>query len=258
MSLKIVLVGAGNAGYHLGKHLGEHAELLQIFSRTQEKAWRLSHLTGVPYTTSLDDLRPDADVYLLAIHDDGIAGVASHLSELGFSGKLVCHTSGATPISVFEKTGLERYGVFYPLQTFSVGRQPDFGQIPFIVEANNPKDAALLEELAGVFTKKIYHLSDEKRAALHVAAVFVNNFTNHLFGAGKKILDDESLPFDLLLPLISETVAKLREEAPASVQTGPAKRGDVKTIARHLGYLKKYPALRQLYDTLTKSIRQEL
>jgi len=258
MPLKVVLVGAGNTGYHLGKHLSEHAELLQVFSRSEEKARRLSLLTGVPYTTSLDELNPAAGIYLLAIHDDGIASVADQLCKLGFSGKLVCHTSGATPVSVFEKTGLKRYGVFYPLQTFTVGRQPDFEQIPFIVEANNPEDSAILDELARVFTKKIYHLSDEKRAALHVAAVFVNNFTNHLFGAGKKILDAESLPFELLLPLITETVAKLHLAEPASMQTGPAKRGDLKTIARHLDYLKRYPELQELYNILTKSIRQGL
>ncbi len=258
MPIKIVLVGAGNAGYHLGIHLSEHTELLQVFSRTEGKARRLSRLTNVPFTTSLAALNKAADIYMLAIHDDGISGVADQLFKLGLSDKLVCHTSGATPISVFEKSGLRRYGIFYPLQTFSIGRPADFEQIPFIVDANNAGDAAILDNLAALFTKKIYHLSDEKRAALHVAAVFVNNFTNHLFDSGKRIMDLETLPFELLLPLILETVDKLKSANPADVQTGPAIRGDVKTIARHLDYLTKYPDLRELYVTLTNSIRKGL
>ncbi|MFQ5447073.1 MAG: Rossmann-like and DUF2520 domain-containing protein [Saprospiraceae bacterium] len=258
MSLKIVLIGAGNAGYHLGRHLAARGELLQVFSRTTEKAQRLSKLTGAPFTTSLDEIIPDADVYLLAIHDDGIAGVAGKLCQTGCGEKLVCHTSGATPMAVFAKTGLKRFGVFYPLQTFSVARQPDFTQIPFIIEANNARDVKLLDELAGLFSQKIYHLNDEKRAALHVAAVFVNNFTNHLFHVGKTILKHESLPFDLLLPLIRETGDKIILADPHSVQTGPAKRGDFKTITRHLNYLKQFPELRDLYDILTKSIQRTI
>ncbi len=249
----IILIGAGNVGYHLGKRLYEKGlHMDQVFSRTVEKANILAKIVGAQAITDLADVHSDADLYILAVHDSAIADVAAKLPA---KGKLVVHTSGATPSSVLAPH-FERFGIFYPLQTFSVSRMVDFEQIPICVYACQESDLQLLENLAKQISPKVYRIDDAQRATLHVAAVFVNNFTNHLFQVGYDILEKENLPFDLLRPLIRETAEKVQEHLPARMQTGPAIRGDESTIRRHLAYLEKYPEYRSLYELLTGSIQK--
>lgn len=254
--MKIVLIGAGNAGFHLGCRLKECGEdILQVFSRNLLHAKELGEKIEARFIDDLDQTDRHADLYILAVHDDAIAEVAEKLATLGLREKFVVHTSGATPKTVFENTGLLRYGVFYPLQTFSKKRRPDFTQIPLCIDADLEADLEILRQLAQKISPNVFVINDEERAVLHVAAVFVNNFANHLFHAGHTILTSENLPFDLLLPLMRETVAKLEAGTPADMQTGPAIRGDEATIRRHLTYLKKFPQFAGLYRTLTESIR---
>jgi len=256
--MKIVLIGAGNVGWHLGCRLRECGQnVLQVFSRSQLKARDLGEKIEADYTHSLNDVSPAGDLYILAVHDDAIGEVARKLAGGGLKKKLVVHTSGTTPSAVFAGT-LERYGVFYPLQTFSKARQPDFSEIPICVDAVHAPDREALDVLAGMISGKVFHLDDRQRAVLHVAAVFANNFTNHLFHIGHTILEREGLPFELLLPLIRETVGKLDDGSPGQMQTGPASRGDEATIERHLGLLEKYPEYREIYRQLTESIRHKI
>lgn len=253
--MKIVLIGAGNVGWHLGHRLKEcRQQLLQVFSRGEENASQLGERLGVPFTTDLQTIDRSADLYILAVHDDAIPSVAEQLAAAGLQDRLTVHTSGATPMQVFSGK-LNRYGVFYPLQTFSKGRETDFKMIPVCIDAKEEMDRQLLNDLALQLSRAVFRISDEQRAVLHVAAVFVNNFTNHLFHIGHSILEKEQLPFELLLPLIQETAAKVLEASPDSMQTGPAIRGDEATIRRHLDYLERFPRYRQLYDLFTNSIR---
>ncbi len=256
--MKVTLIGAGNVGWHLGRKLHEcGVEVVQVFSRQESKASALAKLTGADFTDRLEAISAQADLYLLAVSDDAIAGVARRLAAGAPGGKLMAHTSGATPMQVFAEAGAAaRYGVFYPLQTFSKKRAPDFSQIPFCIDANNDADRELLFSLARQLSPKVYHLNDEQRAVLHVAAVFVNNFANFLFHAGYELLAREGLPFGLLLPLIRETAAKLEDAPPRDMQTGPARRNDRETIQRHLQLLENHPAYHRLYEILTENIHQ--
>lgn len=263
--MKIVLIGAGNVGYHLGIALWQAGvEISQVFSRKLEKAAVSAQKTGAIPLDDLAKIDVTASVIIIAVHDDAIGEVARQIANLVSAASavapsafpLITHTSGATPLSVFERTGLRRVGVFYPLQTFSMGRQPDFSQIPMCVDANNAEDLGLLIALAKRISPTVQHLDDRQRAMVHVAAVFVNNFTNHLYTIGETILKNESIPFELLLPLIRETAAKLSAGSPAAMQTGPAARHDEATIRRHLDFLEKYPAYRELYHIFTDRIQR--
>ena len=167
------------------------------------------------------------------------------------------HTSGATPQSIFEKNGAKRFGVFYPLETFSSNRNPDFSEIPICVDANSKKDFELLKKLGKKISSNVHHISDEKRAVIHVAAVFVNNFANHLSYIADDILKENKIPFEILLPLMKETVSKLENGAPSEMQTGPAKRGDEKTIQRHLEFLNDFPEYAKLYEIMTDGITKQ-
>ena len=255
--MKIVLIGAGNVGHHLGRKLYEVGEeIIQVFSRNRNKAKRLATLVDATATTSLNRIYKQADVYILAVHDDAIHDIANKLAELGCGHQLVVHTSGATPLTVFEETGLKRYGIFYPLQTFSISKEPVFKDIPFCIDASDKKDIKLLMNLASRLSNNVRYINDEQRAMIHVAAVFVNNFTNHFFHIAQALLKEKNISLDILKPLIRETVDKIHLNSPDEMQTGPAIRGDEKTIKRHLTLLKNKAEYRKVYELVTHSIQK--
>jgi predicted short-subunit dehydrogenase-like oxidoreductase (DUF2520 family) len=143
--------------------------------------------------------------------------------------------------------------VFYPLQTFTKGKRLAYDQIPFCLEAENEDDYILLTALAQSVSPAVYRISEDQRKALHVAAVFVCNFTNHLYQIGNDLCDEHQVPFAILQPLIAETAAKIETLTPQQAQTGPALRGDTATLNRHLAALTD-ATQKQLYQLLTKSI----
>ncbi len=249
----VVLVGAGNVGYHLGKCFWKKGFGIScVFSRVPEKAARLAGEIGTISTSNLNNIPDDADLYILAVGDDAIEKVAA---QLQVKKGLVVHTSGSTPSAVLQPF-FERFGVFYPLQTFSISKPVDFTNIPICVYAQASADEDLLYNIGMRISSKVFRINDNQRTTLHVAAVFVNNFANYLFRIGYDIVTKEDIPFDLLRPLILETAEKVQVYPPSKMQTGPAIRGDEQTIQRHLAYLEKFPAYQKLYDDLTKNIQQ--
>ncbi len=255
----IVLIGAGNVGSHLGRRLAECGlKPLQVFSRSEDKARALGEALAVPHTHTLETVRPDAGLYLLAVRDDSIGEVAAALSQTVAGSALVAHTSGATPSAVLAPY-FRRYGVFYPLQTFTSGRPVDFNAVPMCIYAPLKDGADLLQGIARQISSSVHLIDDEQRAVLHIAAVFVNNFVNHIYRIGRHILEEERLHFELLLPLIWETARKVQAGVdPGTIQTGPAQRGDIATVQRHLQYLRKKPAYQALYRQLSASINPDL
>lgn len=189
---------------------------------------------------------PKADITIIAVSDDAIAEVSSKIKN-----SLVVHTSGACSINDLKNT--TNKGVFYMLQTFSKDKKVDFNEVPFCLEAENKKDEDQLKELAKLIGKKIYTVNSEQRKALHVAAVFVNNFTNYLYKIGNDICKEHQVPFNILLPLIKETASKIKTLSPEKAQTGPAIRNDKTTIKNHLDLLNKEQ--QKIYKIITKSIQ---
>ncbi len=252
----IVIIGAGNVGYHLiDKFLRKGIPILQVYSRSKTKTNRIEKKFSLDTVNRLREVTPSADLYIVAVKDDAIPVVAKKISKAIGKNKLVVHTSGSVPATVF-KPFFKKYGVFYPLQTLSTERKVSFEKIPVCVDSNSEKDLKKLMRLAKKISKNVHHISDDQRAVLHVAAVFVSNFTNYMYTIGESILSVENLSFELLHPLILETAKKIKTGSPKQMQTGPAIRGDRKTIEKHLLYLEKYPDYQMLYDMITKEIQK--
>lgn len=256
--MKITIIGVGNLGSHLAKTLylaGLRIE--EVFSRKKINADEVAQFVRSKSTNNLSQLSPKANVYLLSVKDTAIEEVAAVMSAVLPDNALVAHTSGATPATVLAKY-FKRYGVFYPLQTFSKFQPTDFSRVPMCIHAPIEEDQHVLEWIAHKISPKIYSLDDAQRSVLHVAAVFANNFTNHLFEISKQLLDQSDIPFELLFPIIEETVQKIQIHDPASIQTGPAIRNDEDTLDRHFQYLQTYPELQKIYTLLSKSINPKI
>jgi predicted short-subunit dehydrogenase-like oxidoreductase (DUF2520 family) len=250
--MKISIIGTGNVARALAKRISQCGHKIDaIFGRDLNKAAELAQAVNTTALDRLSDLPDDSDIYLLAVKDDAIAKVASAIrTESG----ILAHTSGATPISIFE--GIQQnYGVFYPLQTFSAEVETNFEELPICISANNSENEAKLKVLATSICPNVYSISEEQRKGLHVAAVFANNFSNFLFSAAFDICSKESLDFDMLKPLIRQTLRKIELTDPEKIQTGPARRGDESTISLHMKWLEEHaPEYGHLYEVLTEAI----
>jgi predicted short-subunit dehydrogenase-like oxidoreductase (DUF2520 family) len=254
--MKITIIGAGNVATQLTKRLHEKEHnILQIFNRNLENVRLLAEAVKAEAIDDFQKINLESDVYIIAISDDAIAAVAEKLSKILPKTAIIAHTSGATSIKVFQPF-FENYGVFYPLQTFSKDRKSDFEKLPFCIEGVNQNTENQLVALANSICPNVYLINDKQRSVLHVAAVFANNFTNYLLAISDEIVTKENIPFDLLKPLINETIAKISENSPKSMQTGPARRGDKATLENHQAYLEQYPNYQKIYKLLSESIER--
>lgn len=247
--IKVIILGTGNVAKHLFDTflIYDNLKVVQVVGRNKET---LSLFDEATKTSSDFNSIEEADIYIIAISDDAIPLVAETLTN---KNGLIVHTSGNTPMEVLDKN--ERRGVLYPLQTFSKGQEVDFKTIPICIEAENKNDVKLLRQLSGTISDTVVELSSQQRGTLHLAAVFVNNFTNHLYHIGHKICAENELPFDLLKPLILETAEKIQNLRPIEVQTGPAKRDDQMTMEKQIKQLKN-ETFREIYSLLSQSIKE--
>ena len=257
-SLQIGLFGTGRVASQLALALvAAGHQLAFVWSRTAASASTLAAtLPSTPALTTLAPPLPPADVYLLAVPD---AAVEPLLASITWpEGALVAHLAGALPLAVFDHQPAVCGGVFYPLQTFSPGRAIDWPAVPLCIEAADATAEATLLALAGSLSGHVRRLDSAQRLRLHVAAVFANNFTNHLLGIADALLAEAELPPELLAPLVRETVDKALANQPFAVQTGPGARRDAPTLAAHHAALAAHPAWQALYAQLTASIQAQL
>lgn len=271
--MKIVLIGAGNLATHLGKalHAAGH-DMVQVFSRTMQSAETLASLLDAEPLTDIAQVRDDADVYIFSVKDSALVQLVAQLCRhdadgLGEDGavnalrkakkgeheRVFLHTAGSMPMSVF-KGMAQHYGVLYPMQTFSKQREVDFSIIPCFVEANDEFAQKQIEGLAREISGRVYQLSSEDRKYLHLSAVFACNFANHCYAISQELLEEHGIPFDVMLPLISETAAKVHEMMPKDAQTGPAVRYDENVIGKQSKLLENHPHFKKIYDSMSKSI----
>ena len=249
----VVIIGSGRAATCIGKALRQKGiEIVAVYSRNIHHARVLAKELNAFATDSIQNLPDHADLYLIAVSDEAIHGISQQLNVNG----LIVHTSGSADLEALEHK--KRAGVFYALQTFNKHIQPDFTEIPILIETNNNADGKLLKHLASRLSNRIYEVNSKQRQALHVAAVFANNFTNHLFGVARTLLENNNLPFELIVPLMQQTTENAIHNHPFDVQTGPVVRKDYGTIMIHIELLKDYPEYRQLYELLSQSIVKQL
>lgn len=249
----IVFIGAGNLATNLAKAL--HAKgfkIEQIYSRTEESASVLASFVGARWTTDLNSVAGGKDLYIVSLKDDAFLELLARIVE-GREDALFVHTAGSVSMDVW-KGKVNRYGVFYPLQTFSKQREVVFDQIPIFIEAADKQDKELLKGIASLLTQKVYTATSDQRKSLHLAAVFACNFANHMYVLAAELLEKNNLQFDVLLPLIDETAHKVHSLSPKEAQTGPAVRYDEQVIYKHLVMLEDEPAMRDLYRIVSQSI----
>lgn len=249
--IKVIIIGSGNVAQHLINAFQNEEkresgiELIQVFSRKKESLTSLISLNKI--TTQFSELLV-ADLYIIAVSDDAIEEVSS---ALPFKNRLVAHTSGSVPMTILNSNN--RRAVFYPLQTFTKNKAVDFKTIPICLEAENNADFELISKVGQLISGQATAINSQQRKALHVAAVFVNNFTNHIYQIGNDICKEHQVPFGILKPLIQETAQKILELTPEQAQTGPAKRKDQKTIEAHEEFITDENQL-NIYKIITQSI----
>ena len=247
----IVFIGAGNVATNLAIAFhNKGKKILQIISRDVEHAKLLADNVSANYSIILDEINPNADLYIISINDDAIENIASSLK---IKSRLIVHTSGSLDMNVLLNASTN-CGVFYPLQTFSKDTIVDFNNIPFCIEANTSENKKELTELAQILSNDVRQINSEERKIIHLAAVFANNFSNYMYLIADELLSIHNLSFDILKPLINQTAFKVNSQIPENTQTGPAKRNDLELIEKHLTLLKETPEYYEIYKVITNCI----
>ncbi len=249
--MKVVIIGSGNVATVLGRLISSAGyDILQVYSRRAENAVRLAEELGCTSTDQWGEIRKDANLYLVSLADNAL----NDMNQLGNLGdKLVVHTAGSITKDVLEKNSAN-YGVLYPLQSLRKENTDVSADIPFLIDGNTEEVIAGLEQFGLTLSSSVERATDEQRLKLHVAAVIVSNFTNHMYTLAADYCTHAGVNFKMLQPLIEETALRLRKHAPADMQTGPAIRKDITTLDKHLRELSVYPKLRNVYLKLSDSI----
>lgn len=250
---KVVCIGAGKLAHQLMPVLEEAGcEVIQVFNRSESAGESLSaKLKSATFTSSLQEIIPDADMYFLAVSDDAVQIVADHLVTTVNASAIVIHCSGVLGIDVLPFT---KRAAFYPLQSFSEDHEVSWRWIPLIITTSDQDTWEILESIATSISTSVYRMDDDQKSVLHVAAVFTNNFSNHMLTIAEQICLGHNLPFEMLKPLILETFSKAILNGPKENQTGPAVRGDQKTIEKHLNLIRNHPEMVDIYKSVTASI----
>ncbi len=253
--MKIVFIGAGNLATNLAKALFKAGnDIIQVYSRTETSARMLAEKVDAEALTDVDRIVDNADLYVLSVKDSVLAELIEKLGAARKSGLFV-HTAGSISVDVFNGR-TKRYGVLYPMQSFSKQKEVDFRHIPFFVEANNDEDCNMLHALASSLSDRVYDLGSEARKHLHLAAVFACNFANHCYELSAEVLDKYNIPFSVMLQLIDETSRKVHTVSPIDAQTGPAVRYDENVIGMQRELLAGNPRIQKIYDMMSSSIHE--
>jgi len=250
--MNIVIIGTGNTATVLGRKFKEAGHrIVQVFGRDASAASKLAYQLDTESTNYWSVIRKDADFYLVAVADEAIHEVTKHVHV---PGKVVAHTAASVKKDVLKNMS-HHYGVFYPLQSLRKDVK-ELPEMPIFIDASDEVARKKLEQLAQSVSKdKVVMATDNERLKMHVAAVIVSNFTNHLYSLAEDYCIKEGIVFEQLIPLIEETAQRLKTISPSRAQTGPAIRNDEPTIQQHLALLEKYPQLKKIYEVMTESIR---
>lgn len=252
--IKLSFIGSGNLAWHLAPALENAGYVVtEVYSRNPRHAEDLTErLYQAVVKRSLDFSSSASRVFFIAASDDAIEDIATEI-VLPDEAVLV-HTSGSQPLEILQFAAIENTGVFYPLQTFSKSKRVDFKNVPIFLESGSEVAGKTMTTLAKAISNDVRQTTSDERKALHVAAVFASNFANHMLTLSKEILQKNDLSFDLLKPLITETFNKSLMNGPERSQTGPAVRGDLEVLDRHLEFLKEEEALASIYKIISQDI----
>jgi|SRR5690554_361580 len=254
MDFRIAIIGTGNVAWHLAPALESAGHTLtEVYSRDLHRA---SKITGRLYATeSKDDLdfsESEAEIFIIAVTDHAIPDIAD--SIILPEGSILVHTSGSVPLQALAYSSASHTGIFYPLQSFSKSRDISFGDVAILLESDEPAVLQKLKLLAKSISPHQYVVKSKDRLALHIAAVFASNFTNHLIRVSEEIMNRQGLDFEMLKPLIIEQINKSLEIGAKGAQTGPALRGDISTLDRHFDFLSYNEQVAEIYKLISQDI----
>ena len=253
--MKIVIVGSGNLATHLSQALSQAGQdIVQVYSRTAEHASELAAKLGCSYTTSIDEISENADIYIISVKDDAIATLAEKVGRKA-QNAIILHTAGSIDMQVLQPHA-KRYGVLYPMQTFSKNKQVDFKPIPCFIEASDDATLATIRTLAESVSQNVVPATSAQRKKLHLAAVLACNFANHCYRLAEKVLEEEQMDFKLFLPLIDETARKVATLNPKQAQTGPMMRWDTGVMQMQMDLLND-ERTKQIYKLMAESIHED-
>ncbi|GAB4377975.1 MAG: DUF2520 domain-containing protein [Salibacteraceae bacterium] len=246
-----VVIGLGNLGWNLCKRLNEKDyPVVQIIARKNPRRQKLAKKLGADLSEDISNLKSKAELIFVCVPDDKVAEVCSSIKAKNAA---IVHCSGSVPLLELDVPT----GVLYPFQTFTKYFKVEWAGVPIFVEASEKKLLKTLNKIAEDLSHNVHQITTEQRQIVHIAGVFGANFVNFLLYLSKTILDSQKIDFNLLRPLVEETVRKAFEHGPAGAQTGPAKRNDVKVIDAHLKRLEKDKTLVKFYKVFTEQILKE-
>lgn len=248
--MKVVMVGSGNTATVLCAviHKAGH-EIVQVASRQISHAKQLADVYHADSALITQEHFAAADIYIVALND---AALESVQKLTGLKNKLIVHTAGSVSKDALKEQSAT-YGVLYPLQTLS--KQNDhIPEIPFLVDGSNQETLHQILGFAKTLSNNVTEADDKARLNYHVAAVFVSNFTNHMYALAEKFCTQERIDFKNLMPIVNEVTDRLSHHSAFVTQTGPAMRDDVYTLNKHLQALGTYPELKYIYLKLSESI----
>lgn len=254
MGFRIGIIGTGNVAWHLARNLENSGHVISsIYDRDIAKAKEFAlDYFNAKFTNKTDLSNSEASVFIIAVSDDAIEEVAGNLQLP--AGSHLFHSSGTKPLKTLGYASTNNIGVFYPLQTFSKGKQTDMNNVPFCLEAETAESKEVLEKLASSISDKVHFMDSSQRAVIHLSAVIACNFSNHMMSISKGILQSNDLSFELLKPLIAETVNKALTIGPEAAQTGPAKRKDLETLDKQLTSLQNDEQIAKIYEHISQHI----
>jgi len=249
----VCILGAGNVATHFGKSIKNAGiKVSQIYNRSEEAGIELAGKLGCNYISDLNKINETADIILFVVSDSAIVPI---LKSRNWENKFLVHTSGSIPSEIFYNY-TNKFGVIYPLQTFSKEREIDFSTIPLFISANTPGNFDLLSSFCEKLSKSVFETDSDKKAILHLAAVFANNFSNHMFSIANELLKKNHLPLELLFPLIEETAFKAIKMNPRKAQTGPAFRNNFEVLKKQTEMLAAEPEWQKIYTFVSESIQK--
>lgn len=253
--MKLVsFIGSGNVAWHLAPALDNtDFAVREVYSRNPAHAAALvDKLYEAEVKHSLDFSNSPSSIFIIAVPDDAIQSVVQEIILPDEA--ILVHTSGSQPLSALGYAAIPGIGVFYPLQTFSKSKKIDFTDVPIFVESENAATEKILITMAKAVSKNVHRITSLERKAMHVAAVFASNFTNHMLLIARQIMKENNLSFDWLKPLIAEMINKSMSIGPEQAQTGPARRGDFEILDRHMEFLQHDEQLSEIYKVISQHI----
>lgn len=245
------LIGTGNTAWFMATMLYAAGHVCKgIYGRDITKVVELANTINSTAHELVNSIPDDADVCILAVSDNAITTICKQLS---FKNTLLLHTAGAIPANALSATA-NNYGVIWPIYSITKSQLPTTRNIPTVVEVNNNSCLEDIKTIAKSFTDSIYEADSNKRKKMHLAAVFSNNFSNHLFAIAEKICEEQQIPFSVMIPIIAQTAERINGEHPSLLQTGPAKRNDTNTMQEHISLLNEHPEWEKIYKSISASI----